>query len=174
MKKILSRLTLVMVISMVLVGMTPVAASAKTIKLKPQSFVTKTKTANKASRVVNRGTTTVVMPSNGRGYLKFKATKKKTYAFSLSGLRTSRSYSNGYFYVMRKYGRSKKYISMEKLLTQGGKTSALYIATKEYRYRDLKTSFLKSRYGKIVLRKNETVYLYFCFSAGDCLTLNIK
>ena len=173
MKKILSRLTLVMVISMVLVGMTPVAASAKTIKLKPREFTTKTRVAQKKSKVVKKGTTTVVMPPNGRGYLRFKAAKNKKYTFTLSGLRTKKSYSNGYFYVMRKYG-SGKYISMEKLKTQGGKTSALYISTEDHKYSELKYAFLTSRYGKIKLRRNEVVYLYFNFSAGDYLTLNIK
>ena len=174
MKKILSRLMIVMVMTVMMTSMIPVIASAKTIQLKPQEFVTKTKTANKKGRVVKKGTTTLVMPSNGRGYLKFKATKKKKYTFTLSGLRSSRSYSNGYFYVMRTYGRGGKYISMDKLSTQGGKVSALYISTEDHTYSDLKYAFLTSRYGKIKLRKNETVYLYFNFSAGDTLILHIK
>ena len=174
MKKILSRLMLVMVITMMLIGMTPVLASAKTVTLKPQGFTTSKSVAKKMGQVVKKGTTTVVFsPSLGSGYLKFKAPKKKKYTFTLSGLSTTRSYSNGYFYVMRTYGRGK-YITMSKMTTQGGKTSSLYVSSKDHPYSDLRTAFITSRFGRLTLKKGEMVYLYFSFSPGDVLTLNIK
>lgn len=175
MKKILSRLTIVMIMAVILASVTPVMASAKTIRLKPQSFVTRTKTAKKKSTTVKKGTTTIVMPTNGKGYLKFKATKKKKYTFTLSGLRPGKTgtYANGYFYVMRKYG-SGKYISMDRMKTQGGKSSALYLSNKNPKPPITSGSFLTSRSGKIKLKKNEVVYLYFSFWTGDVLKLNIK
>ena len=165
----------ILLVTVLMLGMLAVPAGAATRKLINQKYTRQRAKAEAKARVVNLGTTTVVIPSKGRGYLKFKATKKKKYTFTLSGLRPGKAgaYANGYFYVMRKYG-SGKYISMDRMKTQGGKSHALYLSNKNEKPPITSLSFLTSRSGKIKLKKNEVVYLYFNFSTGDVLKLNIK
>lgn len=171
MKKYLSRITLAMVIAMLLVCVTPVMASAKTVKMNGSKFTTSTAAAEKKAKAVKRGAVTVQVPKSG--YLKFTAPAAKTYAFTVSNIKSSR-YNCGYFYVMTKYGKNDQYIGQEKLVTKGGKSSGMYVSTRSDRRGKQLYRFLKSRTGKIALKKGQTVYVYLSMNRKCTLKLTIK
>lgn len=171
MRMLLGMMILVMVM---LCGPSPVSAAKKT--LVNQGWTQKLKQANKKARSVKCGTYTIKLPSKGRGYLKFRAPKTKTYTFTISKLKAKKKgkRSNGYFYVMTKYGVSGTKIGQDMLKTQGGTTNTLWLGTKRRQIGKKYNWELKTRYGKIALEAGETVYLYFNFSPKDTLRLNIK
>ena len=177
MKKILSRLTLVMVISMVLVGMTPVAASAKTIKLKPREFTTKTRVAQKKSKVVKKGTTTLTI-SRSEGYIKFTAPKTKTYNFTFSDFKVKGT-SLSFIYAYKKNKNDPTSLKHVMVSTKGGKTDVLRIAStknEETASGRLADRYLHKRSVKMKLKKGETVYFYFygALAKKSTVKLNIK
>ncbi len=173
MKKILSRLMLVMAITMMLVGMTPVMASAKTVKLKGAGFTTSTGVAEAVAKPVKSGKMTVKVPKKGSGFLKFVAPASKAYSFTISNIKSSR-YNCGYFYLMTTYGRDNSSITMNKVATQGGENSSLYIATKNSRYGNKVYRNLKKRTGNIFLQQGQTVYIYISMVKKCTLQLKIK
>ena len=173
MKKIVSRLMLVMVITMMLVGMTPVMASAKTVKLKAAAFTTSTATAEAVARPVGRGKMTVSVPKKGSGYLKFVAPASKAYSFTFSNIRSGR-YNCGHTYLMTTYGRDNASITMNKVGTQGGESSSLYIATKNSKYGEKAYRYLKKRTGNIFLQQGQTVYIFISMVRKCTLQLKIK
>lgn len=144
-----------------------IPASAATKKLKNQSFTTSAAKAKKKATALKRGTYTIKLASKGKGFAKFKAPKTKTYAFTISNLKSKKSYACGYFYVMTTSSYSNSYITMSKLKTKGGTTTGMYFATKSGTSGAMKSRFLKTRTGKIKLKKNQTVYLYYYCTAGN-------
>ena len=175
MRRLLKKSLLMILVLGLLVGGMTTTTFAATKKLKKQSFTTTTAVANKKALTVKKGTTTVKLSSKGCGYLKFKASKAKTYSFTLSNLKSGAGgYTCGYFYVMRKYGSSNQYIGQEPLKTYGGKSTSLYVATRNGTYGEKAGQYRTSRTGKIKLNKGEVVYLYFSFYNKDSLKLKIK
>ena len=173
MKKIVSRLTLMFAVAMLLVCMTPVMASAKTVKLKKHAFTTSTAEAESVAKPVKTGTETVKVPKKGQGFLKFTAPATKPYSFKVSNIKAGR-YCCGYFYVMTKYGTGETSIGQQKLATKGGETSGLFVATKNSKVGAPLYRFLKSRTGVINLQAGQTVYIYFSMTKNCTLKLKIK
>ena len=173
MKKILGRLTLVMVITMMLVGMTPVMASAKTVKLKAAGFTTSTATADRVAKPVGKGKMTVKVPKKGSGYLKFTAPANKIYSFTFSNIKSSR-YDCGHINLMTKYGTNNSSITTNKINTNGGQSYSLYVATKNSKYGSKVYRYLKKRTGKIYLQKGQSVYIYISMVNKCKMKLKIK
>lgn len=173
MKKILGRLTLVMVITMMLVGMTPVMASAKTVKLKASGFTTSTAVAESVAKPVGRGKMTVKVPKKGSGYLKFTAPANKVYSFTFSNIKNS-GYNCGHINLMTRYGKNLTSITTNKIGTKGGQSYSLYVATKNSKYGQTAYRYLKKRTGSIFLQKGQTVYIYISMVKKCSMNLKIK
>lgn len=113
-----------------------------------------------------------------------KATSGKASLTSLkaSSLVEDEVFSNGYFYVMTRYlakdkktGKPAWKIGQDLLQTSGGKTNTLWLATEKLETGANKLSWrLKTRSGRINLEKGKTVYLYFSFTPGDQVKLQIS
>lgn len=175
MRRLLKKSLLMILVLGLLVGGMTTTTFAATKKLKKQGFTTTTAVANKKALAVKKGTTIVKLSGKGNGYLKFRAPKAKTYSFTLSNIKSGTGgYTCGYFYVMRKYGSSNQYIGQEPLKTYGGKSTALYLSTRNESSGKKAFQYRTSRTGKIRLNKGEVVYLYFSFYAKDSLKLKIK
>lgn len=173
MKKILGRLTLVMVIAMMLVGMTPVMASAKTVKMNAAGFTTSAAVAENVSKPVRGGKMTVKVPKKGSGYLKFTAPVNKVYSFTFSNIKSGR-YNCGHINLMTRYGRNLSSITTNKVNTKGGQSYSLYLATKNSKYGQKAYRYLKKRTGKIYLQKGQTVYIYISMVNKCSMNLKIK
>lgn len=155
----------------------PADAKVLTKKLKNYGFTTSTSAAKKRAGVVKKGTYDIKLGKKGSGYAAFKALKSKTYSFTLYKVRAKKkgSYTCGYFYCMLPYEDSKTMIDMKDMKTKGGKSDALYVASKYNKSTlPVKSRYLTKRTGKIALKKGQIAYLYFCFFDGDTVRLNIK
>ena len=179
MKSTLKKLSLVILTALMLTAVFQVNAFAgtKTVKPKNQAFTTSHSTAERKSKTVKKGTYKVKLsPKKGKaqGYLKFKAPKTGTYTFTVSGLTTNSNYGNGHvsFEVINSY--NSNYITTVKVKTNGGKNTALFVATKNATTGDKVYRTLKSRYGKLRLQKNQTVYIHFYMLSTTSFKLNIK
>ena len=80
----------ILLVTVFMLGMLAVPAGAATRKLINQKYTRQRAKAEAKARVVNLGTTTVVIPSKGRGYLKFTAPRTGKYSFSLWGLKSKK------------------------------------------------------------------------------------
>ena len=80
----------ILLVTVLMLGMLAVPAGAATRKLINQKYTRQRAKAEAKARVVNLGTTTVVIPSKGRGYLKFTAPRTGKYSFSLWGLKSKK------------------------------------------------------------------------------------
>ena len=176
MKKIVRKLSLVMAVAMILACMSPIAAQAKKkakgITLSGSGFSTSTAVAESTAIPVGLGAMTVNAPKNGTGFLKFTAPATRAYSFNFSKYK-AKKYACGHFYIMKAYGRNNQYIGMEKVVTEGGASSALYVATKKSKFGDMATRYLKSRTGTIALQQGQTVYLYFSLTRKGSFRLKI-
>ena len=185
------RKTVLLVIVMVLLfGIMAVPAGAAARKLRNQAFTRVRLKADAKAYAVSTGTTTVKLPSKGRGYLKFTAPVDGEYAFTLSGLKSKlkkvkvttkkgtvktkkvRPFSNGYFYVMTTSADGER-IGQTPLETSGGTTNTLWLGTKLTQFGNQVSWRLTKRIGKTVLVKDQTVYLSFSFNKGDRVKLRI-
>ena len=109
------------------------------------------------------------------GYAKFKAPKTKKYTLTFSNLQDPNSESgSGYVQTFITDKKFKKGVTYKKVSTQGGKNSNLNIGEKESLTDQKKTSYLTSRYGKLKLKKGETLYLFVSFMQGSKLDVDIK
>jgi hypothetical protein len=109
------------------------------------------------------------------GYVKFKAPKTKNYTLTFSNLQDPNSESgSGYVQTFITDKKFKKGVTYKKVSTQGGKNTNLNIGEKESLTDQKKTSFLTSRYGKLKLKKGETLYLFVSFIQGSKLDVDIK
>ena len=176
MKKIVRKLIIMAAIAVTLAGLSAVSASAKTVKLKGASFTTTAAVADAVATPVGKGTMTVKVPKKTSGYLRFTAPATKAYSFTVSNIRAGR-YCCGYFYVMTMYGKDNSYIGQEKVATQGGEATGLFVATKKSKkskYVSAATRYLKSRTGTIALQAGQTVYIYFSMTRKCTLKFKIK
>ena len=163
---------LVLVFAMV----TP-AYAVKRATLKKASYTTMRARATKNATKVTNGTYRLTI-SSGKGYAQFTAPATKTYAFVVSDVKNS-DQSLGYWYIMTSHRyKSQTYIGQEKVPTNGGKSTVLRMAINGRRDRSgssVAERYLASRYGKIRLKKGETIFLYFNFFGKNTrATLKIK
>lgn len=161
--KSLKRRSLALALAVVLMtgmlGLTADAAAKKTVK--NQNFTTTTSTINKKATTVKKGTTTLTF-TKGQGYVKFKAPSTKTYKFTFSNL-TGKDVYTAFVEVQTKSKYSSKYSFMTPVTTKGGKTETLWLLQKNKTYKGgkLLSRPLKTRAGKIKLKKNQMIYFYF-------------
>lgn len=102
-------------------------------------------------------------------YVKFKAPKTGTFKVTIGnvhskGLSSAKEIGFGTAYI----GKSSAYgLLREKVKTQYGKSSSLFLCTKYSATSGKKKvgSYLPSRYGKIKLKKGEVIYIYMSCSA---------
>ena len=145
----------------VLVGaLTPSLAYASDITVGKADFTTETAKLDKVAKAVKVGKSKIVL-KKGIGYLKFKATKNKVYSFTFSDLKCANS-SSAYAYVQQPDTHSPQYSWMADVSTYGGKTKTLWLGVngKTHEYGEKVNYGLKSRTGKIKLKKGNEVYLF--------------
>ena len=166
------------VLTLVLIfGVAVLPAKAATTKVKNQDF-TLTKSKIKKPTEVKAGIKyKLKFGSMGKGYVKFKAPKKKEYTFNFSKYKVSEgSYVAGYANVLVEQKYANNTLERTKVKTQGGKAYNININTKESADSggDLKTRYIPSRYAKIKLKKGQTVYVYICLKPNATLNFNVK
>lgn len=113
------------------------------------------------------------------GFIKFKAPKAGTYQFTISKVAAkgnSTAYANGAVTFMTGKGSSiypAKYVQVK---TKGGKTTTLYVCSKQYTTSQKTTTstFLTSRTATVKLSKGQEIYLDFNNSVTNTCTLKIK
>ena len=177
-KKLLMALALVLCVAVFVPATASVQAEAKT----------KTVTANKKQKkapALKLGTTYKVNSRNNM-LVKFTAPKTGTYKVTISKIATSpkvkgrADHNLGNLYI-RKPSSYGSYLMSQTVKTQGGKYRCLFTATKDsyndfYKGRKVTTdTYLASRYGKIKLKKGETIYMdYFYTGKGGKCTYTMK
>ncbi len=150
------------------------AAGKKTVRT--QGFTTSTSVAKRKATRVTRGTTRLTI-KGGKGYMKFKAPKTKTYTFTMSNMKSNRFSASGYWYIMKSYGSGGRYIGQVPVRTQGGRTTAMWMgvngrnpgSTGKKIYRTL-----AKRSAKIKLKKGEEVYIYVYNGGGGKTTATLS
>ena len=163
-------------LTLVLAMVTP-AYAVKRATLKNASYTTIRARATKNATMVTSGTYRITIAS-GKGYAKFTAPATKTYTFVVSDVKNG-GYSLGYWYIVTSHGnKSRKYIGQGKVPTNGGKSTVLRMALNGRRDRtgsSVAERYLASRYGKIRLKRGETIFLYFNFFGEKTrATLKVK
>lgn len=163
-------------LALVLAIATP-AYAVKRATLKNASYTTIRARATKNATMVTSGTYRLTIAS-GKGYAKLTAPATRTYTFVVSDVKNG-GYSLGYWYIMTSHRyKSQTYIGQEKVPTNGGKSTVLRMAINGRRDRSgssVAERYLASRYGKIRLKKGETIFLYFNFFGKNTrATLKIK
>lgn len=157
------------------------AEAAVQKKLRLCHFTTSTAEAGRSALSVVPGKTyTVKLPANSGetlsyGYLKMKVPSTRQYTFTLSGLKSSKAASYGFAYVQTPREAQTDLLELREVNTYGGVTNGLYLGTKKSKAGDEASRwFLKKRAGRLRLKAGNTVYLYFCFTPSDSLTLKIS
>lgn len=139
------------------------ATPSKTIK--KASYTNSTSVIKKKAIAVKQGTTKLSAKS-GQGYIKFTATKKKTYSFTFSNLKSAKAGEHVYsafVEVQTQDKSSPKYSFMTNVATKGGKNTTLWLAEKGFQSKGGKLAYrgLTTRTGKIKLNKGQDIYFYF-------------
>ncbi|MBR1691685.1 MAG: hypothetical protein IJ711_02800 [Lachnospiraceae bacterium] len=177
-QSVFRRLTTALLCSMLAAALvftvTPISAQAAAKK------VTASTNYKKAPKL-KVGTNKVTAKKNS-AYVKFTAAKAGTYTFTMSDVATipakKPDHNLGHFTIRKDTGY---YLSAQKVSTNGGKETYLEMATKDS-YNDYykgqkvkKNSYLASRYGKLKLKKGETVYIQYFHTGGKCsYTMKVK
>ena len=121
----------------------------------------------KAAKTVKKGKMTLSVRS---GYIKFKAPKAGTYSFAFSDIKAigdSGAEVTGYAEF---YDRNAYEIKDSKVRTTGGKKASLYLCSAAYTTSTkgiVKERYLKSRTGKIKLKKGQVIYIYMDFDSEN-------
>lgn len=147
-----------------------VEAKTKTITLKPQSRTSYAE-ETRAKKISKKGTYNIKVKDNGgyfEGYLKFVAPKAGTYKFAFSKVKDAKKKPvSGSVYATTpgEYGLYD--------INFNGSTPELYLANKN------SGVYKKSQTGKLSLRKNQAVYLFFSFqksysSKAKYMNVNLK
>ena len=139
----------------------PSAAYATTnLAVGQGDFSTETATLNKKAKTVKVGTYKVTF-KKGKGYLKFKAPKSKTYSFTFSNVKAKNG-ASAYVTVQTPSPTAAKYAFSTEVSTKGGKTNTLWLGVNgKTGYGTGVNECLKSRTAKMQLTKNGIVYFYF-------------
>ena len=158
--------TLLLIAVMICSSLSVAAAAKKTVK--NSKFLTSTSATNKKAAVVKKGTTNLTF-TKGQGYVKFKAPKTKTYSFTFSNLTGGKYDSFTFVSVQKKYSSNKKYITLTKVKTAGGRTDFLNLSVNGKKDNiNSKTidKYLAKRTGKIKLKKGEEIYFHLSNSGS--------
>ena len=163
-------LTLFTVITMMAAMSIAVQAATRKIPSMTLKKSTTSVQADKKALTVKAGTTSFKVKT---GFMKFKATKTKTYSFKFSSL--SNSAANMIEIEALKIGKSKKLTSVDFTTLKKKKVDTLSLLNKELAER---VSYNKDQSGtavtgKIKLKKNEVLYLYFKPSYSEWLTAKV-
>lgn len=135
------------------------AAAKKTVK--KQGFTTSLAKVKKKAAKVKRGTTSLTI-KKGKGWLKFKAPKTKTYTFTFSDVKSAEFSSNAFVGVYKVAKYSSSSVASVKVKTKGGKSNTLWLSCNGYAHaNEMLERPIAKRSGKIKLAKGEWVYLYF-------------
>lgn len=173
-KKLLMALALVLCVAAFVPATASVQAEAKTKKV----------TANrnyKKAPALKLGITYKVTEKVNHSMVKFTAPKNGTYKVTISNIATfpkvkgRTDHNLGSLYICKLYYNGK-YPMSQTVKTQGGRCSCLSTATKDsyndfYKGRKVTTdTYLASRYGKIKLKKGETIYMDYSYTGkgGKC------
>ena len=178
-KKILMALALVLCVAAFVPATASVQAEANTKKV----------TANrnyKKAPALKFGITYKVTEKVNHSMVKFTAPRNGTYKVTISNIATlpkvkgRTDHNLGNLYIRKPYYNGK-YLMSQTVKTQGGRYSCLFTATKDsynhfYKGQKVKTgTYLASRYGKIKLKKGETIYMdYFYTGKGGKCTYTMK
>ena len=170
-KKLLMALALVLCVAAFVPATASVQAEAKTKK------VTANKNYKKAP-ALKLGITYKVTEKVNHSMVKFTAPKNGTYKVTISNIATfpkvkgRTDHNLGNLYIRKLY--NGKYPMSQTVKTQGGRYSCLFTATKDS-YNDYEKgrkvttgTYLASRYGKIKLKKGETIYMEYFYTGGKC------
>jgi len=155
-------------------SVSPVSAQAATKKV---SATTNYKKAPKLKVGTNK-----VTAKKNNSYVKFTAPKTGTYTFTISNIATIKGRNPdtnlGNLYIEKMSG---SYLSTQRVSTNGGKNTVLWTATKDsynryYKGKKVtKDTYLATRYGKLKLKKGETVWLEYYYTGTRCTyTLKVK
>lgn len=129
---------------------------------------------------VKVGTTTVTSKkakTNTAKWVKFTATKKGTYKFTVSSFNPADQINCGTFTF---YTNPAKYETLRNLKTEGGRTDRFYIASKKFmqHYKPGKTAkkdrYRSSRTVTINMTKGQTVYMRLYYTTANKYTYSLK
>lgn len=178
-KKLLMALALVLCVAAFVPATASVQAEAKT------KTVTANKNYKKAPALKKGVTYKVKVNSKSKTYLKFTAPASGTYKVTISNIASAPKVKDGHDILygglyLRKKSEYSNYLFTQKIKTKGGSEYILNTTT-QYCYslsgKKKVTAYtsLPSRYGKIKLKKGETIYLEYMFSnkSKKC-TYNLK
>ena len=148
------------------------AAMKKTVK--NQKTVWKLSTVNKKATKVKKGTTNLTY-TKGQGYIKFTAPKTKTYTFTFSNYKMKGDTAGHIdFFKKDKYDSTR--VDWIDVTTKGGKSDVLWMKTtgfKEDTTGKVVDRFLHKRYGKVKLKKGETVYIHLYSATKKKATMKL-
>lgn len=181
-KKLLMALALVLCVAAFVPATASVQAEAKTKSIKANTNYEKN---YKKSPAVKLGVTYKVSSQKKRSAVKFTAPKAGTYKVTISNVASAPKAKDGVDIMygtahINKPSSSGRYLFLEKIKTQGGKSYSLCMTTNYCYNKSGKGkkveiySSLASRYGKIKLKKGETIYISFsCTSKKNTYNLKI-
>ncbi len=173
-------LTFVLAFALTFSYVSPMTAQAKTKTITLKSPVGGNKmflkkNADKTAKSVKKGSYTIRVNKkgyDGEGFLKFKAPKTKTYTFTINNLKAPKDdYANGYMAILKQGTYTPNVLVwQDKIKTKNGKTNSVQFADKE------DTKYHTNAYGKLKIKKGQTVYLYFSASGtySDSVTFNLN
>lgn len=175
-KTFLTTLFMTLFLAVLILGVRPVTAEAKTVKVKKQKYTTEFATIKKKAKAVKKGTTTLKV--SPYGYIKFKAPSTKKYTFTFSGQKSNKDpFNNGYAYILlpKEQSNGSIYMEQQKFSTTGGKATTAWFHSAKYASTDKTTgAFLAKRSCKLKLKKGTTYYLYLYFATNGSVKLKIK
>ena len=141
----------------------------KTITLKPlteresYSYVKKKATTIKTGYKYNIKLKQYMALTYG-GYVKFKAPKTKTYSFTISNIKQPVKKGDPLGRASFKKAKNYSFYPL-KVKTRNKTTDCLNVSKTKYRppYGNDASVYYPSRTGKVKLKKNQTIYIYFWF-----------
>lgn len=161
--RLIRRILVVALAAVLLTGTAAVSADAMMQRtVMKQSGATSPKHLKKASKV-KKGTTKLIFPK-GEGHMKFTAPSTKTYRFTFSDMKVKGETLAYVDFTKRDKTDPSKMVWLN-VPTNGGKNTMLNLVSKGWSsitYNNPKVNrCLHSRYGKVKLKKGETVLIHF-------------
>lgn len=182
-KRTIKRITAVLIALVVAMAVLPQTSYARTVKAANISVGTKMSVFHKKVKSLKTGITTIKY-NTSNGYLKFKATKSKTYKVTFSALKEStdvpvmvgcfEKLKNGntlYPMNVKTNEGKRKYLpittsKIEKLAKQKG--------VKTFESNGVKYKYLSKRNVSLTLKKGQTIYFNVSGTGTGTFKINIK
>ena len=151
---------------------------AQTKTVKKCDFSTATAKIEKEALTVKKGLSKLIF-KGGIGYLKFTAPATKNYSFRFSNLQSSNSFPVATVSVQKANSRFPESSIAEKMKTNGGISSTLWLDLKSHKTKTFKNYNLvdrpiKTRTGNLSLTQGESVYFFFSGSLMKKPKLDLK